>query len=57
MLTAEDLQAISDLMDKKLAPIKEDTEITRDTVNSVVEWIDFYFRDERPFPVDEDEAV
>ncbi len=84
-LTAEDLQAISDLMDRKfdekLSPInqrldeiendittlksdvtemktdieevKEHAEITRETTNDIVEWIDTYWRDkDRPFPVD-----
>lgn len=71
MLTKEDLQAIAELMDGKLQPvnerldkiendiaeIKEDTEITREVTNEIVEWIDAYWRDNgRPFPV-EKEAI
>lgn len=59
MLTNEDIKILSDLMDKKLEPIKEqldiikeDTEITRAVVNELVEWVDYNFRDEYPFPVD-----
>lgn len=65
MLTPEDMKLLSDLMDKKLEPIntklndieerldgiEEDTEITRATVNEIVEWIDFNLRDKYPFPV------
>ena len=53
-LTKEDLLAISQLMDEKIAPInqrldnleeqvaaiKEDTQVTRVAVNSLVEWVD-----------------
>lgn len=33
--------------------LKEDTEITRDVTNSIGEWIDFYFKDDRPYPIPE----
>ncbi len=77
MLTNEDLQAISSLMDKKLEPIntrldnmdqrldrmeediaiiKEDGQITREVTNKIGEWVDFYFHDDKPYPLDEDEA-
>lgn len=66
MLTKEDLQLLSGLMDEKLKPInerldnmqeqldeiKENTEITRDVLNEVVKWIDSNFRDDYPFPVE-----
>lgn len=59
MLTSEDLKLLSDMFDKKLEPINErldeiseNSEITRDAVNSVIQWIDVYFRSEYPFPVD-----
>lgn len=66
MLTKEDLQLLSGLMDEKLNPInerldnmqeqldeiKENTEITRDVLNEVVKWIDSNFRDDYPFPVE-----
>ena len=70
MLTNEDLQALSSLMDKKLEPIntrldkieerlekiEEDGEITREVTNKIGEWVDFYFHDDKPYPLDEDEA-
>ncbi len=59
MLTKEDLQLLSGLMDEKLKPInerleaiEENTEITRDVLNEVVKWIDSNFRDDYPFPVE-----
>lgn len=79
MLTSEDIQLLSDLLDKKLDEklddklkpinerldkveerldvIEENTEITRTVLNEVVKWIDFYFRDEYPFPVDIDKKA
>lgn len=93
MLTAEDLQAIKDILREETNPIngrldtienrldtvdkrldtvdkrldmietdiavmkddieqlKEDTEITRDVTNSIGEWIDFYFKEDRPYPI------
>ena len=79
MLTSEDIQLLSDLLDKKLDEklddklkpinerldkveerldvIEENTEITRIVLNEVVKWIDFYFRDEYPFPVDIDKKA
>lgn len=82
MLTPEDVQLLSDLLDKKLDDrlkpinehlesiderldsveerldtIEENTEITRTVLNEVVKWIDFYFRDEYPFPVDVDKKA
>lgn len=77
MLTNEDLQALSSLMDKKLEPInkrldnielrldnieedieviKEDGQITREVTNKLGEWVDFYFHDDKPYPLDEDEV-
>lgn len=77
MLTNEDLQALSSLMDKKLEPInarldnmdqrldkieerlekiEEDGEITREVTNKIGEWVDFYFHDDKPYPLDEEEA-
>ncbi len=70
MLTNEDLQALSSLMDQKLEPInarldkietrldkiEEDGEITREVTNKIGEWVDFYFHDDKPYPLDEDEA-
>lgn len=69
MLTNEDLQALSNLMDDKLEPInkrldnienrldkiEEDCEITRDVTNKLGEWVDFYFHEEKPYPLDDDE--
>lgn len=69
MLTQEDLKALSSLMDNKLEPInkrldhieetleevKEDGKITREVTNMLVQWVEFYYGKEKPFPVDEDE--
>ena len=66
MLTKEDIQLLSGLMDEKLTPInerldnmqdqldeiKENTEITRDVLNEVAKWIDSNFRDDYPLPVE-----
>ena len=71
MLTPEDIQMIADLMDTKLKPIndrldkieddieeiKENTEITRAVTNEIVDWIDYNFRDEYPFPVEKKKAI
>lgn len=66
-MTKEDLQQLSDLIDKKLEPInnrldkieddiaaiKEDTKITRAATNELVKWVEVN-ADEKsnPFPVD-----
>lgn len=68
MLTPEDIQLLSQLMDQKLdeklkpikeelADIKEDTEITRVAVNEVIKWIDINFRDDYPFPTEDKPAI
>lgn len=64
MLTKEDLQLLSQLMDEKLEPIKkelseikEHAEISREVLNSVVDWIDVYFRKDYPFPADKKSIV
>lgn len=89
MLTPEDVQLLSELLDKKLDDrlkpinehlesidehletiderldsveerldtIEENTEITRTVLNEVVKWIDFYFRNEYPFPVNVDKKA
>ena len=69
-LTKEDLQAIASLidskLDEKLSPvnerldtIEENTEITRGAVNSVIQWIDTYWRNDfdKPFPPREKDIV
>ncbi len=104
MLTNEDLQALSNLMDKKLEPInsrldnmdqrldkvdqrldkvdqrldkvdqrldkvdqrldrmeediaiiKEDGQITREVTNDIGEWVDYYFHEDKPYPIDKEE--
>ncbi len=71
MLSPEDIKMIANIMDEKLKPvndrldkieedieeIKENTEITRAVTNEIVEWIDYNFRDEYPFPVDKKKAI
>ena len=37
--------------------IKENTEITRTATNELINWVDYNFRDEYPFPVDKKEAI
>lgn len=82
MLTTEDINVLSQLMDEKLKPIneqftdirkqikdineqisgineqiadiKEDTEITRIATNTVVEWVDTYWKHKFPYPVDKE---
>ncbi|MBP3857648.1 MAG: hypothetical protein IK990_18760 [Ruminiclostridium sp.] len=41
-------------MKEDIAQLKEDTEITRDVTNSIGEWIDFYFKEDRPYPIPEE---
>lgn len=68
MLSKEDLQLLSQLMDEKLdeklkpikeelSEIKENTEITRSVLNEVVKWIDVNFRDDYPFPTEDKKAI
>ena len=69
-LTKDDLQAIASLidskLDEKLSPvnerldtIEENTEITRGAINSVIQWIDTYWRNDfdKPFPPREKDIV
>lgn len=71
MLSKEDIQLISQLLDEKMKPINErlnkmderldviedNTEVTRSVLNEVVKWIDVNFRDDYPFPTDTKEAI
>ncbi len=64
MLTKEDLELLSNMFDEKLKPVyqelkemKEEAHITRETLNTVVEWIDVYFRDEYPLPADKKKII
>lgn len=68
MLTKEDLQLLSQLMDEKLEEklkpinerldaIEENTEITRVAVNEIIKWIDVNFRDDYPFPIEDKQAI
>ena len=68
MLTKEDIQLISQLLDEKfdeklkpinerLDTIEENTEITRSVLNEVVKWIDVNFRDDYPFPTEDKKAI
>lgn len=70
MLNKEDLQAISQLIKNEVEPInkrldkieerldniEEDCAITRDVTNKLGEWVDFYFHEDRPYPLDEDQT-
>ena len=65
-MTKEDLQQLSELIDKKLEPInkrldnieeqiaeiKEDTEETRGTVNEIGKWVELNATPSNPYPVD-----
>lgn len=44
-----------DRMEEDIATIKEDSEITREVTNKLGEWVDFYFHDDKPYPLDEEE--
>ncbi len=72
MLTKEDLELLSQMLDKKLdekldkklkpiyqelSEIKEEAHITRETLNTVVEWIDVYFRKDYPLPADKKKII
>lgn len=68
MLTKEDIQLISQLLDEKfdeklkpinerLDAIEENTEITRSVLNEVVKWIDVNFREDYPFPTEDKKAI
>ncbi len=72
-LTKEDLQEIAQLMSEQIKPInerldrmeerldtiEENTEITRGAINSVIQWIDTYWRNDfdKPFPPREKDIV
>lgn len=64
VVTKSVTDSMTQLIDKKLAPIyekleviEEDTKITRAVVNELVEWVDYNFHDEYPFPVDKKKAM
>lgn len=44
-----------DNIETRLDKIEEDCEITREVTNNIGEWVDFYFHDDKPYPLDEDE--
>ena len=45
------------LLKEDVSQLKEDTMITRDVTNSIGEWIDFYFKEDRPYPVDKRDPI
>lgn len=45
-----------DKIEKRLDKIEEECEITRDVTNKIGEWVDYYFHDDRPYPLDEDQV-
>ncbi len=51
--TKEDISSIK----QELKEMKEEAHITRETLNTVVEWIDVYFRDEYPLPADKKKII
>ena len=44
-----------DNIEEDIEVIKEDTEITREVTNNIGEWVDFYFHEDRPYPIDKEE--
>ena len=42
-------------MKEDIEVIKEDCEITRAVTNDIGEWVDFYFHEDRPYPIDKEE--
>ncbi len=42
-----------DKIEERLDKIEEDGEITRDVTNKLGEWVDFYFHDDMPYPLDD----
>lgn len=58
VVVKEDISSLkSDVSDIKedIEEIKENCEITRTVTNDIGEWVDFYFHDDKPYPLDEDE--
>lgn len=43
-------------MKEDIDVIKEDCEITRDGTNNLGEWVEFYFGDVMPYPLDKEKA-
>ena len=46
-----------DKIEERLEVVEENTEVTRAVVNELVEWVDYNFRDQYPFPVDKKKAI
>lgn len=40
-----------DQIQEDIEEIKENGEVTRSVTNSIGEWIDYYFKEDRPYPV------
>lgn len=56
----EKLKPISERLDQiedRLEAVEENTKVTRAVVNELVEWVDYNFHDEYPFPVDKKKAM
>lgn len=45
-----------DILEEDIEVIKEDCEITRDGTNHLGEWVEYYFGDIMPYPLDRDKA-
>lgn len=50
----DNIESRLDNIEEDIEVIKEDCEITRVSTNELVKWVDFNFRDERPFPISDD---
>ncbi len=51
----QDIANMKDEINERLDKIEEDCEITREVTNKLGEWVDFYFHDDKPYPLDEEE--
>lgn len=45
-----------DNIEEDIEVIKEDCEITRDGTNNLGEWVEYYFGDVMPYPLDKEKA-
>ena len=44
-----------DNIEEDIEVIKEDSQITREVTNDIDEWVDYYFHEDKPYPIDKEE--
>lgn len=49
----DNIEGRLDNIEERLDIIEENTEVTRAVTNEIVKWIDYNFRDQYPFPVED----